>query len=325
MPQRNELDVEVPFFGSANQDDGHSSVSAEAIAVKNSVSHWVHSILILLLITSVGGIAYWGNDFKQDQEQRQLLAEATESRVAELEQLLAESTAEAEKSGQTLQQRLDEQFKLVEQQKTIMDSYYLEFKKNFATLIDNASLEQAAQLATFNEDISKLELKIRNTREDSQEEMGFMTSQQKTALSGLEDRLKEIDGLRTALTNLEISQTSAQSVQIGLTTDYAEAAKDLGALAAKFDKQVATLQADTASVDKSLEQYKAAAHNSLKALASKVSVIAIKAAPKLDASVVKRLKNTENAIAAIDGTRAQVNKEIQRLKSKVNKIQLQLQ
>jgi hypothetical protein len=328
MPERDDLKVDVPYFGSAHQDEVAEQTNAQApqvVTVIKSGSHWVHTIMILGLIAAVGAIGYWGYDFKQDQEQRLLLAEATESRIAELEQLLADSQAQAKKSGQTLQQRLDAQFKLVEEQKKVMDTQYNQYEENFAKLIENASVKQAQQLDVFNKEIGKLELKIKNTQEDAQEEMGFMTSQQKTALSGLEDRLTEMDGLRTALTNLEINQTKADSVQTGIVADLAVISKDLAALTTKTDTQVAGLKTQTQAVDSNLEQYKATAHKSIKALTSKVSVIARKAAPKLSSSVTKRLKNTESAIAAIDGSRAQVNKEIQRLKSKVNKIQLQLQ
>lgn len=329
MPERDDLKVDVPYFGSANHDDAINNNGGTQQQGRNPYetksSNWVHTVLIILLIASVGSMAYWGYDFKQDQEQRALLAAATESRIADLEQLLAESRAQAEKSGQTLQQRLDEQKKQVSEQKKLMDVQYTEYEKKFAQLINNANSKQVEQLASFNEEISKVEQKIKNAQEDAQEEMGFMTSQQKTALAGLEDRLAEVDGIRTNLTNLEISLTTTNSVQKGLVNDFETMNKDLGSIGDKFSIAITEVKEDTVTLDTSLEQYKISAHKSLKSLASKVSVIAKKAAPKLDASVVKRLKLTEGAIRAIDGSRAQVNKEIQRLKSKVNKIQLQLQ
>ncbi|MEH6444182.1 MAG: hypothetical protein V7784_09805 [Oceanospirillaceae bacterium] len=330
MPERDDLKVDVPYFGSANQGDTVNNIGGkQQQSGKNPYdtksSNWVHTILIILLMACVGGMAYWGYDFKQDQEQRELLAAATESRIADLEQLLAESRAQAEKSGQTLQQRLDEQKKQVSAQKKLMDVQYTEYEKKFAQLINNANLKQVEQLASFNEEISKIEKKVKNAQEDAQEEMGFMTSQQKTALTGLEDRLTEIDGIRTNLTNLEISLTATNSVQKGLVNDFEIMNKDLGLTGDKFNIAISEAKKEIAAVDANLEKYKTSAHTSLKSLASKVSVIAKKSAPKLGASVVKRLKETEGAIRAIDGSRAQVNKEIQRLKSKVNKIQLQLQ
>ena len=330
MPDRDDLKVEVPFLGSANHDEPEDNIveKQQQLARKQyetKSSNWVHTLLILLLMGSVGAMAYWGYDFKQDQEQRELLAEATEARIADLEQLLAQSQEEAKKSGQTLQQRLDEQRSLVSEQKALMDEQYSQYETKFAQLIENANQKQVEQLAVFNSEIGKIETKIKNAQEDAQEEMGFMTSQQKTALASLEDRLTEIDGLRTSLTNIEINQTKAGGIQKEVAAEMKAIADDLAAFDAKLVKQESDLKAQTNAVESGLEQYKADNHKSIKSLAAKVSVIARKAAPKLDAKVVKRLQSTESAIRAIDGSRAQVNKEIQRLKSKVNKIQLQLQ
>ena len=102
------------------------------------------------------------------------MAEATEARIADLEQLLEDSRAQARKSGQTLQQRLDEQRNLVESQKKVMDTQYLEYEEKFARLIENANEEQAAQLAQFNAEISKLEQKVKNAQEDAKEEIGII-------------------------------------------------------------------------------------------------------------------------------------------------------
>ncbi len=330
MPDRNDLKVEVPFLGSANHDEPENNIveKQQQLAQKQyetKSSHWFHTFLILILMGCVGAMAYWGYDFKQDQEQRELLAEATESRIADLEQLLAQSQAEAKKSGQTLQQRLDEQRKLVSEQKALMDVQYSQYEEKFAQLIKSANQKQVEQLAAFNSEIGNIETKIKNAQEDAQEEMGFMTSQQKTALASLEDRLTEIDGLRTSLTNIEISQTKAAVIQKDAAAEMKTLVDDLAAFDAKLVKQEGEFKAQTTAIETGLEQYKVSNHKSIKSLAAKVSVIAKKAAPKLDATVVKRLKSTENAIRAIDGSRAQVNKEIQRLKSKVNKIQLQLQ
>jgi len=328
MPARDELNIEVPNLGGATQ--GEPQTSRQVLQAKTAGNHkrggsWIHSLLIFVLFGSVSAMGYWGYDFLQDQQQRILLAEATEARIADLEQLLEDSRAQARKSGQTLQQRLDEQKNLVEAQKKVMDTQYLEYEEKFARLIENANEEQAAQLAQFNAEISKLEQKVKNAQEDAKEEMGFMTSQQKTALSGLEDRLVEIGSLRTGLTNLEIAQTKAQSVQQGVVADLASFNNDLVGVAEKSKLELEELKKELVVLDSSIEKYKSSAHDSLKSLASKVSVIAKKAAPKLNAAVVARLDKTENAIRAFDGTRAQVNKDIQRLKSKVNKIQLQLQ
>ena len=330
MPQRDDLNVEVPLFGSANQDDTEDNIVGrqQALARKqyeSKSSSWIHTTLILLLIASVGAILYWGYDFKQDQEQRELLAEATEARIAELEQLLSDYQAQAQKSGQTLQQRLDEQKNLVASQKKLMDAQYLEYQSKFAQLLKTANLKQAQQLNAFNHEIEKIEQKVKNAQEDAQEEMGFMTSQQKTALSGLEDRLTEMDSLRTSVTNLEISQTKNQSVQKDLYASISALTSEDATLNQRFQLEIAEIKKNAVSLDEQIETYRVAADKSLKALSSKVSVIARKAAPKLSSQVTARLASTESAIKAIDGSRAQVNKEIQRLKSKVNKIQLQLQ
>ncbi len=330
MPQRDEEKVEVPYFGSANQDDTENNIVEKQQQLaknqyENQGSHWIHTLLILLLIGSVGAMAYWGYDFKQDQQQRELLAEATESRIAELEQLLADSTAEAEKSGQTLKQRLDEQKKLVIDQKELMETQYREYETKFSELIKSANVKQAEQLAAFNFEIEKLEQKVKNAQEDAQEEMGFMTSQQKTALSGLEDRLAEMDALRTNVTNLEITQTKQSSLQHGLIADIEVINKDFLASTEKLNSTVLSLKKETGVVDTRLEDYKVAVRKALRSLSSKIAAVAKKVRPKTDSSLNKRVSQTESAIKAIDGSRALVNKEIQRLKSKVNKIQLQLQ
>lgn len=330
MPERDNLKVEVPYLGSANQDEAENNIVEKQQQLmrkqyEGNHSHWLLTLLVLILMGCVGGMAYWGYDFKQDQEQRELLAQATESRIAELEQLLAQFQAEAKKSGQTLQQRLDEQRKLVSEQKKLMDVQYTQYEEKFAQLIENANQKQVEQLASFNAEISKIEQKIKDAQEEAQEEMGFMTSQQKTALASLEDRLTEINGLRTSLTNIEINQTKSEVLQKDLAADLAATAKEVAALNDQSAGRNQGLAKQLAELDASLEAYKSANYKSIKALAGKVSVIAKKAAPKLNAQVTKRLQNTENAIEAIDGSRAQVNKEIQRLKNKVNSIQLKLQ
>ncbi|MCJ8338560.1 MAG: hypothetical protein MJK10_08825 [Pseudomonadales bacterium] len=331
MPERDDLPVDVPYFGSANQDDTENNIveKQQELARKQyegkSGSGWIHSLLTLLLLVAVGAFGYWGYDFKQDQEQRELMAAATEARIADLEQLLADSLAQAKKSGQTLQQRLDEQRKLVSEQKQLMDVQYNEYQKKFAELIKGANAQQQQQLVAFNSEIGKIELKIKHAQEDAQEEMGFMTDQQKTALSGLEERLTEIAGLRTGLTNLEIKQTKADSVQQGVIADIKGLSGEISSSSSSITADLAEMKKDTAALDSSLEQYRSNTHKSLKSLTNKVAVLAKKSAPKLDVAVTARLAKTEQAIKAIDGSRAQVNKEIQRLKGRVNKIQLQLQ
>ncbi|EPJ48948.1 MAG: hypothetical protein OFPI_27060 [Osedax symbiont Rs2] len=331
MPERDDLQVDVPYFGSANQDDTENNIAEkqQELARKNfeerGGSGWFHSLVTLALLVAVGGMGYLGYDFQQDQQQRELMATATEARIADLEQLLADSQAQAKKSGQTLQQRLDEQKQLVNQQKQLMDVQYNEYQKKFAQLIEGANAQQQKQLVAFNGEIGKIELKIKQAQEDAQEEMGFMTSQQKTALSGLEERLAEITGFRTSLTNLEINQTKADLVRQGLLVDLQGLTSEITRSSKSFAGDVLELKKDTAAVDSSLEKYRSSTQKSVRSLANKVAVLAKKAAPKLDAAVTARLTNTEQAIKAIDGSRAQVNKEIQRLKSRVNKIQLQLQ
>ncbi len=331
MPERDELKVDVPYFGSANQDDTENNIveKQQELARKQFAergnSGWLHSIVTLALLVAVGSMGYIGYDFQQDQEQRQLMAAATESRIADLEQLLADSQAQAKKSGQTLQQRLNEQKQLVSQQKQLMDTQYNEYQKKFAQLIEGANEQQQQQLVAFNSEIGKVELKIKQAQEDAQEEMGFMTSQQKTALSGLEERLTEIADLRTSLTNLEINQSKANGVRQELAADLQGLATEITNSSKKLAADVVEVKKDTAAVDSSLEQYRSNVNKSVKSLANKVAVLAKKAAPKPDAALTSRLAKTEQAIRAIDGSRAQVNKEIQRLKSRVNKIQLQLQ
>jgi chromosome segregation ATPase len=330
MPRRDDLNVEVPLLGSANQDDIEDNIVGrhQELTMKeyaNKSTNWVHTTLILMLIVSVAGIVYWGNDFKQDQEQRELLAEATEERIAELEQLLADYQDQAKKSGQTLQQRLDEQKNQVTSQKKLMDTQYLEYQSKFAQLLKTANIKQAEQLNVFNLEIEKIEQKVKNAQEDAQEEMGFMTSQQKTALSGLEDRLTEIDSLRTSVTNLEISQTKNQSAQKDIFASLSVFSSETAELNEKLQLEMSDIKKNATRLDEQIEAYKVNADKSVSLLSSKVSVIARKATPKLDNAVKSRLAKTESAIKAIDGSRAQVNKEIQRLKGKVNKIQLQLQ
>ncbi|NRA21924.1 MAG: hypothetical protein HRU05_15735 [Oceanospirillaceae bacterium] len=329
MPVRDEENVEVPFFGAADQGSAQAQTSEMLLASQTIVTKrggsWIHSFFIVILLGSVSAMLYWGNDFLQDQQQRILLAEATEARIADLEQLLEDSQDQAKKSGQTLQQRLDEQKKQVQAQKALMDVQYLEYQQKFSVLIETANNKQASQLALFNAEISKLELKVKNAQEDAQEEMGFMTSQQKTALSGLEERLVEIDAIRTNLTNIEIAQTRFQGHQQGLIADLETLTKEVSGGSNQADSQLENIKKELLVLETNLDSYQGSSHKSFKALSAKVSVIAKKAAPKLSAAVLDRLKKTENAIKAFDGTRAQVNKDIQRLKSKVNKIQLQLQ
>ena len=91
MPQRDELNVEVPFLGSANEGDtdNNSKIVAHTIGHQQQKNgHWLHTILITLLLVCVGSMAYFGYDFLEDQQQRSLMTEATESRIAELEQQL---------------------------------------------------------------------------------------------------------------------------------------------------------------------------------------------------------------------------------------------
>jgi len=330
MPQRDDLNVEVPFLGSANEgdtDNQHSKIAAQAISQQQAAknSHWLHTILITLLIGCVSAMAYFGYDFLEDQQQRSLMTQATEERIAELEQLLSDFKVQEEKSGQTLKQQLDKQLELVKSQKAIMDSQYQQYETKFAKLIEQTNTEQAQLIAKFNVDIETLELKIKNAQEDAQDELGFMTSQQKTALSSLEERLKELDGLRTSVTNLEISQTKVTAEQAGLLSDVQALKKASDGSSATVGASVEALKKEVAALDANFEQYKVSAHKSLNSLTAKVSAIAKKAAPKLSAAVSSRLNKTETAIRAIDGSRAQVNQEIQRLKTKVNKIQLQLQ
>ena len=83
-----------------------------------------------------------------------------------------------------------------------------------------------------------------------------MTSQQKTALSGLEDRLVEIDSLRTGLTNLEIAQTKALSEQQGLVVDVEAITKDIVGATEKSNLQLVELKKELAALDSGLEKYK---------------------------------------------------------------------
>lgn len=323
MSGRDDRQVDVPYFGSANQDEPENNIveKQQELARKqyeNQGGNWMHSIILIAITIAVSALGYWGMDLNTLQKEQAQQVVKAEARIAELEQLLAAAKEQSEKSGQTLEQKLNEQ-------KTAMDAQYKVYEKQFFELIQSADKQQKQQLALFNTEIAKVELKIKSAQEDAQEEIGFMTKQQKASLLGLEERLTEITDLRTNLTTVEINQKNNTVSQQKITADITSILSDIEALNKKSKRDTHAVAKEVTALEKSIDQYKAAQHKSMGALTKKVTVLAKKAAPKLDVAVTNRLVKVEQAITAIDGTRLQVNKDIQRLKNRVNKIQLQLQ
>ncbi|MGB1237381.1 MAG: hypothetical protein ACPG4U_04165 [Pseudomonadales bacterium] len=327
MSSRDDLKIEMPYFGSANQDEPEADIveKQQALARKQfegREGNWLNSIILILLTASLAVMGYFGVELRKSVEAQKVQAQASDKRILELEQLLAATKAEAQKSGQSFEQKLEAQKKAMDD---AMSTQYKAYETQFAELIASAKAQQQAQLQLFDEEIEKLDAKVKNAQEDAQEEMGFMTSQQKTALAGLEDRLSEMAQLRTALTNLEIAQTKTQTDKQALEESIANLKANYLASNSARKSDLASQKKELDALDKALDTYKVSQHKVIDNLANKVAALAKKAAPKLDAAVVARLSKTEQAIKAIDGSRAKVNQDILRLKSKVNKIQLQLQ
>lgn len=320
MSERDQTPLQVPPLGSASQDEPVRNIvlkQQELAKKQQPQGSWLTSLVLIVLVAGVAVIGYYGVELqKQQLALTEQLAESNKHIVA-LEQQLADAQQQAQQAGEQLEQRLAGQ-------RQQMDEQFNRYETSLSEMGKKAEREQQAQLAQVKSEFESLQQSLQDAAQDAAAERGFMTEQQKIALDGLEQRLSEIDQLRQSITDAQIALDKLSGDQQEGAQQLAALGKELASIEGKTQSARAALGKQISEQQRAQERYQASQHESFKKLTDQVQSL-VKRNTGPDPELIRSVENVSQDIAAINGFRRQVNRDLLKLKERVNRIQALLQ
>jgi uncharacterized protein HemX len=240
-------------------------------------------LLTVILLLLVAGVGYLGFTLSEQQgrlqQLEQKLAQARE-RVETLEAMLEVTSDSAAQSGQTLQQRLGELNRQMQERVRQVDS-------------------EIAKLWTIAYQRNKPQLDAQAQR-----------------LQALEGSLAELDA--------SLKSLGQQAAQAGKALEEASAAKAVASTTRqRLDARLEGVEARLTTLEQGL---KAESEGRLKVQRKLTEQLArLQEGQGGSAELAQRIRQNEQAISAIDGTRRQINQELLRLRRQVNNLQLKVE
>ncbi|MDO6564095.1 hypothetical protein Q4488_11940 [Amphritea sp. 1_MG-2023] len=289
-----DRDLELPNFGPAEREpmmspsNGQPSIaSTQQPGVKSSGSNLLSYLIILLLATAVGGLAYWG--YLQHQQLQALQADRIniDKKIVELQQLFLVAGNSAAQTGETLQSQVEKQAATTQQQFTQLNDDVAKTASEIAKLWVIAHQRNTPKIAELD-------------------------TQLKGALSQLETQTKSLSDLNRHLLKLDKQLSVAADKDSDKQQQIVAIRQSSAALSTEFQ-----------ILAESLERQQAEQGKSLAALAKQVSTL--KSGQGSAAALERRVRVNEQAVKAIDGSRLQVNKELLHIRQKLNNLQLKIE
>ena len=320
--QHDDKDLDLPSFGPAERDDGQirkpnsetpqtsnanpqpgsagrsappPAATAEATA---SSGGGLSYLIILLLAAAVGGLAYWS--YLQHQqivvlEQQMGLVDQQraeiDQQVLELQQLLQVAESSAVQSGESLLGQVKKQAASTAEKHKQLDS-------EIAKLWTVAHQRNTPKIAALEKQLKAAEKRA--------------ADQLKQQEAKLAQQAKQSKSLSAKLTGVEKALQAAEQSASKNNDQIAAVKGSAAALASEF-----------ALLNETVELMQEEQRRKLSAFAEQI--VELQQNQNSAAGVERRVRVNEQAIRAIDGSRAQLNKELLQIRSKLNSLQLRLE
>ncbi|WP_261841949.1 hypothetical protein [Aliamphritea ceti] len=358
---REQDNVEVPSFGPADPSlvkqapekklgEGVIAQSVNAEQAKKGKGFIL--FVVLLLAAVVAGLGYWGTvQQSQIQKQQALLSdqskqvESLSTQIVQLQHLLKSAESSVEQSDESLLEWVnnrataaDKKIKLIDEQLAALQTQVKEqtskqLTSQAATLekLNAGAADQSKSLAALTTRLAAVETlgteldsvnKAASTRQQNVDKLG-------KDLAGLNAGLeKQIKTVNTKLASLEKS-LKAQDKSLKATS------KKLSGTSGADSKQLsqvranlAALSADYQILSEGQELQRVALSQQGKDLNRRIDQLGSKSTQSSGVSastLERRVKVNEQAVKAIDGSRLVLNKELLRIRQRLNNLQLQVE
>lgn len=346
---RDNDDVNVPLMGPADPDEEKRTAKPSTVsntkkqlpsASARQGDTWVTTLILVLLTAGCGVLGFLAFGMQSTlMEQRALLSEAQEQ-VSDLEARLQLTSDIASQSGKSLQQRVDELTVTLDQ---LSSRQLATVEHNVQLEASIIQLEQTTQaLAEQATDRSNLLKKISDQQVTVEERISILVASNDAAkqsvsqIADMRDQLAELTAKQDSVEQTNAKQNQALTLATESQQQTKEAFnKDIKALGARLDTldqmalQLQTQLAifDETSVDRTnqLQQTTASIEKRVSSLESKTKQLArTSGGTKTDPQLVRRVSSNEQAIAAIDGTRRQMNSELLSIRQQLNALALKV-
>lgn len=354
---REQDNLEVPSFGPA--DPSRATPAAETKLGDGVIARSVDAeharkgrgfiVLVVLLLTAVvAGLGYWGLvQHNQIQQQQALLNSQAEQvtnlsgQITELQKLLQTATTSVEESDESL----------------------LEWVNNRASAADEKIQSLSEQLAKLEADLKKQTADQLAAQDAALKKLTADTSGQTESLTTLTSRLAAVEKLSGDLEAVNKAAADQKQSQAKLQKDLAALNSGLDKQVKALNSKLASVEKSLAAQDKSLKAASKKLSGSSGASAKQLEQVrADLAALSADYQILsegqelqrvalaeqardlnrridqagskggasssdleRRVSLNEQAVKAIDGSRLVMNKELLRIRQRLNNLQLQVE
>lgn len=357
---REQDNLEVPSFGPADPSlvkqapetklgEGVIAQSVNAEQAKKGKGFIL--MVVLLLAAVVAGLGYWGK-LQQDQIQQQqaLLAEQSKQvedlsgQIVQLQQLLKSAESSVEQSDESLLEWVnnraataDQKIQALAEQLTALQAKVdkqaaEELTKQAAALdkLNAGAAEQAKSLDTLTTRLVAIEAlsgeleAVNKSAASSQQGIDKLSKDLAGVNAGLDKKIKSVS---TKLASLEKSlaaqDKSLKAANKKLSGSTGADSKQL----AQVRADLAALSADYQILSEGQELQRVALSQQGKDLNRRIDQLGSQGnqGGATAASLERRVKINEQAVKAIDGSRLVLNKELLRIRQRLNNLQLQVE
>ncbi|WP_286237342.1 hypothetical protein [Neptuniibacter halophilus] len=289
-------DIDVPNLGPAEPagearqtvvaSGGQTRARAEEeVSTSGGGISLIQSLVIIILITAVCALGYFGFDMYQAQQQRAVTFQQAQDQIEQLKELLKQAEQGAAASGEALQGNVSTLESSLKEKDKQLDSeiaklWVIAHQRNKPALE-----KQASQLASLEKSLAAQEKQIKALSADLQK--------QEKQLKAAAAREKEIAQLKKSIT-AEVAQLS---------------------------KQVSRVETDVRTAAELTQEQLDELLQSQRSLTDRV----VKLEGRSTGDLERRVKLNEQAVRAFDSTRRQLNQELLSVKQRLNNMQLQLE
>ncbi len=326
---QNNRDFQVPNLGPADRTNAGFSLKAD-ISEKTlhtpkkqpapSGGGWFQTFVLVLLTAASSGLGYLGFGLQQTVVEQQ-------SRILELESRLNVASDNAAQSGQTLEQRLNAYIADATSDIQRLDASVTEINKirksaekslldQVKTSLDQTAAKQTSEIKSYLADLEQLK--------GDKQALAEVQKSLAEKLASIEKQVETSAQLKSQLAENEKNLKVLMSESEQHKKERSTLSKQSQETDKSIRQQVMTLQTQIAIFEETLNDEQNRRQTADKALVDRVQKLEKVPTSTVDAGLSKRVASNEQAIRAIDGSRRQVNSDIQYLKQQLNAIQLRI-
>jgi len=291
----------TPQNGSGSGNNGHAEPPRNTPQTESSGGGWFQTLLLILLVAGCSGLGYWTLTLMDQLKAEQKNVAELQGQMQEMRELLNMAESSAEKSGNTM---LD---KLGDMSRTAQGKY-----------------------AHFDSEIAKLWTVAHQRNKPEIEKQGKKLGEQDKVLSAQKAQLAKLDkslaALDKKLKTLDRSQKSLNGKLVAAEKAQKAQAESNNVLADKVKADLAKVKADAVKVqigvrmsEEAMQEEQNTLKNSMRKLTDRIA--ALENTQRKNA-LERRVKVNEDAIDAFDATRRELNRNLLQIKKRLNSLQL---